>query len=79
VHDIIASGKLGKPHVIKVTSRDPEGPPLSYVAVSGGIFMDMSIHDFDMVRYLSGSEVTEVTAYGAINIDPAYKQYGGAA
>ncbi|MHC6202670.1 inositol 2-dehydrogenase [Breznakiellaceae bacterium SP9] len=76
VHDVVASGKLGKPQVIKVTSRDPEGPPLSYIAVSGGIFMDMTIHDFDMVRYLCGSEVTELTAYGAINIDPAYKQYG---
>ncbi|MBP3895785.1 MAG: Gfo/Idh/MocA family oxidoreductase, partial [Mogibacterium sp.] len=60
VRDVVASGELGKTYVVKVTSRDPEGPPMSYVEVSGGIFNDMMIHDFDMVRYLSGSEVTEV-------------------
>jgi myo-inositol 2-dehydrogenase/D-chiro-inositol 1-dehydrogenase len=76
VRDTISAGRLGKPHIVKITSRDPEGPPLSYIAVSGGIFMDMTIHDFDMVRYLSGSEVKEVTSYGAVNIDPEYKKYG---
>jgi myo-inositol 2-dehydrogenase/D-chiro-inositol 1-dehydrogenase len=75
VHDTVVSGRLGKPHIVKITSRDPEGPPLSYIAISGGIFMDMTIHDFDMARYLAASEVTEVTAYGAINIDPDYKKY----
>ena len=75
VHDVVASEKLGKPHIIKVTSRDPEPPPLEYVAVSGGLFMDMMIHDFDMARYLACSEVTEVTAYGAIMIDPRIKEY----
>jgi myo-inositol 2-dehydrogenase/D-chiro-inositol 1-dehydrogenase len=76
VHDTVASGILGKPHIVKITSRDPEGPPLDYIAGSGGIFMDMTIHDFDMARYLAGSEVTEVMAYGAINIDPDYEKYG---
>jgi myo-inositol 2-dehydrogenase/D-chiro-inositol 1-dehydrogenase len=76
VRDTVASGEIGKPHIIKVTSRDPEPQPLSYVATSGGIFMDMTIHDFDMVRFLSGSEVTEVTAYGSVLIDPAVKQFG---
>jgi myo-inositol 2-dehydrogenase/D-chiro-inositol 1-dehydrogenase len=75
VHDTVASGRLGRPHVVKITSRDPEGPPLSYIAVSGGIFMDMTIHDFDMARYLAGSEVTEVAAYGTVLIDPEYKKY----
>jgi myo-inositol 2-dehydrogenase/D-chiro-inositol 1-dehydrogenase len=75
VHDTVASGKIGRPHIIKITSRDPEGPPLSYIAVSGGIFMDMAIHDFDMARYLAGSEVTEVMAYGEVNIYPDYKKY----
>ena len=65
VRDTVASGKLGKPNLIKVTSRDPDHQPMSFIKVSGGIFMDMTIHDFDMVRYLAGSEVTEVTAYGA--------------
>jgi myo-inositol 2-dehydrogenase/D-chiro-inositol 1-dehydrogenase len=75
VRDTVASEKLGKPHIVKVTSRDPEPPPLEYVAVSGGLFMDMMIHDFDMVRYLAGSEVTEIMAYGAVRIDDRVKQY----
>lgn len=49
---------------------------MSYVEVSGGIFLDMMIHDFDMVRYLSGSEVTEVCAYGTVKTDPDYAKYG---
>ncbi len=75
VRDVVASGKLGKPYVVKVCSRDPAGPPMSYVAVSGGIFTDMMIHDFDMVRYLSGSDVTEVSATGAVLTDPGYADY----
>jgi myo-inositol 2-dehydrogenase/D-chiro-inositol 1-dehydrogenase len=75
VRDTVASGRLGRPHIVKVTSRDPDIQPIEYVAVSGGIFMDMTIHDFDMARYLSGSEVTEVSAYGTIMIDPRIKQY----
>jgi myo-inositol 2-dehydrogenase/D-chiro-inositol 1-dehydrogenase len=75
VRDTVASGRLGRPHIVKVTSRDPDIQPIEYVATSGGIFMDMTIHDFDMVRYLSGSEVTEVSAYGTIMIDPRIKQY----
>jgi len=75
VRDVVASGKLGKPNIVKVTSRDPEPQPILYISTSGGIFMDMTIHDFDMVRYLSGSEVTEVTAYGSILINPAIKQF----
>lgn len=69
VRDIVASGRLGKPHIVKVTSRDPEQQPMEYIRNSGGIFLDMTIHDFDMVRYLSGSEVTEVTAIGTVKID----------
>ncbi|KUO75246.1 MAG: inositol 2-dehydrogenase [Clostridia bacterium BRH_c25] len=69
VRDVVASGSLGKPHIIKVTSRDPVPQPIEYVKVSGGLFMDMMIHDFDMARYLSGSEVTEVAAYGNVLID----------
>ena len=76
VRDVVASGKLGKPYVIKVCSRDPAGPPMSYVAVSGGIFLDMMIHDFDMVRYLAGSDVTEVFATGTVLTDPGYADYG---
>lgn len=75
VHDVVASGELGKPFVVKVCSRDPEAPPMSYVKVSGGIFADMMIHDFDMVRYLSGSDVVEVNAIGACLVDPHFADY----
>ena len=76
VRDTVASGRLGRPHVVKITSRDPDIAPLEYLAVSGGIFVDMTIHDFDMARYLSGSEVEEVTAYGAIMIEPEVAKFG---
>lgn len=70
VHEVVKNGGIGDVHIVKVTSRDPEAPPLSYVKLSGGIFVDMTIHDFDMVRYLSGSEVTEVSAVGACLVNP---------
>ena len=76
VRDVVESGEIGDPHIIRVTSRDPAPPPVSYVKVSGGIFFDMMIHDFDMVRYLSGSEATEVTAHGAVLVDPAIGEAG---
>ena len=76
IHEVVADGGVGEVQIIKVTSRDPEAPPISYVKVSGGIFMDMTIHDFDMVRYLAGSEVTEVTAYGAALSGAGYEEYG---
>lgn len=76
VRDTVVSGKLGKPHVIKITSRDPEPPSEGYIQSSGGIFVDMMIHDFDMARYLSGSDVTEVTATGAVLVDPVFAKYG---
>ena len=75
VRDTVASGRLGAPQVVKVTSRDPDHQPMDYIKVSGGIFMDMSIHDFDMVRYLAGSDVTEVMAYGAALSGQGYDQY----
>ena len=75
VRDTVASGILGDPAIVKVTSRDPEAPPMSYVKVSGGIFLDMMIHDFDMVRYLSGSEVTEVSTFGTIKVDEEFAKY----
>ena len=74
VRDTVASGRLGKPNIVKVTSRDPDHQSMDYIKVSGGIFMDMTIHDFDMVRYLAGSEVTEVTAYGAALSGAGYDQ-----
>ena len=72
----IASGALGEPHIIRITSRDPAPPPVEYVTSSGGLFMDMTIHDFDMARFLCGSEVTEVHAYGAVLVDPEIGKAG---
>ena len=54
VRAAVAAGRVGDPHLVRITSRDPAPPPLSYVRVSGGIFLDMTIHDFDMARYEIG-------------------------
>ena len=72
----IEDGKIGEVQFVRISSRDPEPPPAKYVAVSGGIFMDMMIHDLDMVRYLSGQEVVELYAQGACLIDPAIGEAG---
>ena len=56
VREHVEEGNVGEPHIVRVTSRDPAPPSADYVKTSGGIFRDMMIHDFDMVRYLSGSE-----------------------
>ena len=71
-----SEGKIGEPHLIKVTSRDPQAPPAEYVKVSGGMFFDMTIHDFDMVRYLSGAEVEEVFAFGDVLINNEFNDLG---
>ena len=76
VREAVEDGKIGDVHMVKITSRDPAPPPIEYVKVSGGIFLDMSIHDFDMARYLSASEVEEVYAQGAVLIDPAIGEAG---
>ncbi len=75
VQQDVASGKLGAPHIVKVCSRDPEQPPEAYVKVSGGLFVDMMIHDFDMAMYLAGSDITEVFTLGAVKIDPMFAKY----
>ena len=76
VQQQVVSGVLGDPHIIRITSRDPAPPPAEYVAGSGGMFLDMTIHDFDMARFLSGGEVTEVHAYGAVLVDPEIGKAG---
>ena len=70
VRDAVAGKGIGELHVLRITSRDPAPPPPEYVAVSGGIFLDMVIHDFDMARYVTGSEVVEVYARGTVRVDP---------
>jgi myo-inositol 2-dehydrogenase / D-chiro-inositol 1-dehydrogenase len=72
VRDAVARGDVGEPQLVRISSRDPEPPPMEYVRVSGGIFLDMTIHDFDMARFVTGSEVVEVFARGAVHIDPAF-------
>jgi myo-inositol 2-dehydrogenase/D-chiro-inositol 1-dehydrogenase len=71
VREMVAAGKIGQPHILRITSRDPAPPPVSYVKTSGGLFLDMTIHDFDMARYLMGSEVEEVYVAAAVLVDPA--------
>lgn len=71
VHDTVVAGKIGKPHLVKITSRDPKVQPIEYLRTSGGLFFDMTIHDFDMARYLSNSDVEEVFVHAGVLIDPA--------
>lgn len=72
----VAEGQIGAPHLIKITSRDPEPPSPEYVKVSGGMFLDMTIHDFDMVRFLAGCNAVEVYAEAAVLVDPAIGDAG---
>jgi len=76
VREIVKSGGIGEPHVLKITSRDPSPPPEAYIRASGGIFLDMTIHDFDMARYLMGSDVTEVYARATVLVDPVFEKAG---
>lgn len=76
IKENIDKGLIGKPELIQITSRDPEPPPISYVKVSGGLFCDMMIHDFDMVRYLSSSNPKSVTAIGDALVNPKIKTEG---
>jgi myo-inositol 2-dehydrogenase/D-chiro-inositol 1-dehydrogenase len=76
VRDAVISGAVGEVHIVRITSRDPAPPPLEYIKVSGGIFLDMTVHDFDMARFVTGSEVVEVFAQAATRIDPAIGEAG---
>ena len=73
---MIRSGKIGDLHILRITSRDPAPPPPAFIKSSGGLFLDMTIHDFDMTRFLSGSEVVEVYAVGDVMVDPIFSKYG---
>ncbi len=76
VRQSIVSGEIGTPHLVHIISRDPGPPPISYVKVSGGMFLDMTIHDFDMARFLMGEEVTEVYAAAGVRVDPEIGKAG---
>ncbi|HRJ44987.1 MAG: inositol 2-dehydrogenase [Caldilineaceae bacterium] len=72
----IADGEIGVPHILRITSRDPAPPPIDYIKASGGIFLDMTIHDFDMARFLLADEVEDVYAQGGVMVDPAIGEAG---
>jgi myo-inositol 2-dehydrogenase / D-chiro-inositol 1-dehydrogenase len=76
VREAVTAGRIGEPHLVRISSRDPEPPPLAYVRTSGGLFLDMMIHDFDMARFVTGSEVVEVFARGGVRVAPELAQAG---
>ena len=76
IRDAVRNGEVGSPYLVQITSRDPAPPPLSYIRGSGGLFLDMMIHDFDMARFLLDDEVEEVSASGAVRVDPAIGEAG---
>ena len=76
VRDRVAAGEIGALHQVIITSRDPEPPPLSYVRVSGGLFRDMMIHDFDLARFVLGEEPVTITAAGSVMITPELAAIG---
>jgi len=71
VRQAVADGEIGTVEIVHIISRDPAPPPIAYVGPSGGIFLDMTIHDWDMARFLTGSEITEVYVQGGVMVDPA--------
>lgn len=75
-HKLVENGEIGQPHVLKITSRDPEPPPMEYVKASGGLFVDMTIHDFDMARFMMPGEIEEVYARGSVLIDDRIGEAG---
>lgn len=76
IRSLTEEGKLGDLQIIKITSRDPEPPSPEYAKNSGGMFLDMTIHDFDMACFQAGSEVIEVFAAGAVTVDPEIGKAG---
>lgn len=76
VRQAIVSGEIGQPALLHIISRDPGPPPIEYIKGSGGMFMDMTIHDFDMARFLIGAEVEEIYVQAAVTVDPAIGEAG---
>jgi myo-inositol 2-dehydrogenase/D-chiro-inositol 1-dehydrogenase len=76
IRQLVQEGQIGNPQILRITSRDPEPPSVDYIRSSGGLFMDMTIHDFDMARYIMDSEVVEVFANGTVLVDPAIGKAG---
>ena len=76
MREAVEAGKVGEPQLLRISSRDPGPPPESYVRSSGGIFLDMTIHDFDIARFLMGSEVVEVHARAGVLVDAMFERAG---
>lgn len=76
VRQAVEQGEIGRPWQLHIVSRDPAPPPLAYVKVSGGLFLDMAIHDFDIARFLIGSEVSEIYAVAGVLVDEAIGAVG---
>jgi myo-inositol 2-dehydrogenase / D-chiro-inositol 1-dehydrogenase len=76
IREAVQGGHIGTPKVIHIVSRDPAPPPVSYIKVSGGIFLDMTIHDWDIARFLIGSDIAEVYVQGGVTVDPAIGEAG---
>lgn len=73
--DAVRSGDLGRVTTVRSTTLDPAPPPAAYLAVSGGVFRDCSVHDFDAVRWVTGQEVVEVYALGSVDPDASPELY----
>lgn len=76
VQQRVIAGDVGTPHILRITSRDPEAPPPDYLAGWGGIFKETTIHDFDMARFIMGSEVEMIYAAGRVRDYPAFADTG---
>jgi len=72
----VQAGEVGEVHSVRITNRDPKAPPVDFVKRSGGLFFDFAIHDFDTMRFLSGSEIVELFAVGAVLVDPEIGKAG---
>ncbi|MEV4709055.1 Gfo/Idh/MocA family oxidoreductase [Actinoplanes sp. NPDC049316] len=77
--EAVAAGELGRLHTVRSTTLDPSPPPAAYLAASGGIFRDCSVHDFDIIRFVTGREVVEVYATGSARGDDMFTDCGDAA
>jgi myo-inositol 2-dehydrogenase / D-chiro-inositol 1-dehydrogenase len=76
VRSMVESGAIGDVHVVRITSRDAVPPPRSFISTSGGLFLDMTVHDLDMVRFVTGREVTGVYACASVLVDPMFAEEG---
>src|SRR5512146_2707795 len=75
VRQVVSSGEIGRPCILRITNRDPDFPAMEFMRVSGGMFLDMTIHDFDMARFQVG-EIEEVYAAGSILLEPELEKFG---